>query len=112
MYSKSPTLKGRASSLTRDLCNIRGYVARKGQIVDASIVRAPRQRNTREDNAQVKGGEIPDDWSEKKRRHKDVDARWTRKHGVTHYGYKNHISMDREFALVRARVGGHRWGLS
>ena len=23
MYSKSPTLKGRASSLTRDLCNIR-----------------------------------------------------------------------------------------
>ena len=78
-----------------------GYVARKGQIVDASIVKAPRQRNTREDNAQVKGGEIPDDWSEKKRRHKDVDARWTRKHGVTHYGYKNHISMDREFALVR-----------
>ena len=78
-----------------------GYVARKGQIVDASIVKAPRQRNTREDNAQVKGGEIPEDWSEKKRRHKDVEARWTRKHGVTHYGYKNHISMDREFALVR-----------
>ena len=89
-----------------------GYVARKGQIVDASIVKAPRQRNTREDNAQVKGGEIPEDWFEKKRRHKDVDARWTRKHGVTHYGHKNHISMDREFALVRARVGGHRWSLS
>jgi IS5 family transposase len=78
-----------------------GYVARKGQIVDASIVKAPRQRNTREDNAQEKGGEIPEDWSENKRRHKDVDARWTRKHGVTHYGYKNHISMDREFGLVR-----------
>ena len=78
-----------------------GYVARKGQIVDASIVKAPRQRNTREDNAQEKGGEIPEDWSENKRRHKDVDARWTRKHGVTHYGYKNHISMDREFGVVR-----------
>ena len=45
----------------------------RGQIVDASIVKAPRQRNTREDNAQVKGGEIPEDWSENKRRHKDVE---------------------------------------
>ena len=80
-----------------------GYVARKGQIVDASIVKAPRQRNTREDNAQEKGGEIPEDWSENKRRHKDVDARWTRKHGVTHYGYKNHISMDREFGCAGGR---------
>ena len=78
-----------------------GYVARKGQIVDASIVEAPRQRNSREDNAKVKGGEIPEDWSRTKRRHKDVEARWTRKHGVSYYGYKNHISMDREYGLIR-----------
>ena len=78
-----------------------GYVARKGQIVDASIVKAPRQRNTRQDNATVKDAEVPEDWSEKKRRHKDVEARWTRKHGVTHYGYKNHLSVDREFGLIR-----------
>lgn len=78
-----------------------GYIARKGQIVDASIVQAPRQRNTREDNAKVKGGEVPEDWSKNKRRHKDVEARWTRKHGVSCYGYKNHISMDRKHGLVR-----------
>lgn len=79
----------------------RGYVARKGQIVDASIVRAPRQRNTREENEQVKSGETPSSWSARKRRHKDVDARWTKKHGVSHYGYKNHISVDRAHGLVR-----------
>ena len=78
-----------------------GYIARKGQIVDASIVEAPRQRNTREENAQVRCGEVPEDWSQVKRRHKDVDARWTRKRGVSYYGYKNHISMDRESGLVR-----------
>ena len=78
-----------------------GYRARKGQIVDASIVKAPRQRNTREKNAQVKSGEVPASWSARKRRHKDVDARWTRKHGVSEYGYKNHVSVDRAHGLVR-----------
>ena len=33
-----------------------GYIARKGQIVDASIVAVPRQRNSREDHAKVKRG--------------------------------------------------------
>lgn len=79
----------------------RGYNARKGQIVDASIVKAPRQRNTREENEQVKAGEVPDSWSPRKRRHKDTDARWTSKHGVWHYGYKNHVSVDRDCGLVR-----------
>ena len=78
-----------------------GYIARKGQIVDAGIVRAPRQRNSRADNEAVKAGKVPDAWSPKKRRHKDIDARWTRKHGMTCYGYKNHIAVDRAFGLVR-----------
>ena len=78
-----------------------GYVARKGQIVDASVVKAPRQRNSRQDHEHVKRGEYPPQWSHKQRRHKDVEARWTRKHGRNHYGYKNHISVDREFGLIR-----------
>ena len=65
------------------------------------IVKVSRQHNSREDNARVKRGETPEDWSDNKRRHKDVDARWPRKHGVTHYGYKNHISVDHEFRLIR-----------
>ena len=79
----------------------RGYIARKGQIVDASVVKAPRQRNSREDHEKVKRGEVPQEWSGSKRRHKDVEARWTRKGGVSEYGYKNHISVDREFGVIR-----------
>ena len=78
-----------------------GYVARKGQMIDASIVKAPRQRNSCEENKQIKAGLVPDEWSDRKRRHKDVDARWTRKHGANHYGYKNHISVDRDCRLIR-----------
>src|SRR5512136_2773831 len=41
----------------------KGFSARKGQIIDASIIEAPRQRNSREENRQIKAGQIPEDWS-------------------------------------------------
>jgi len=80
-----------------------GYLAMGGQIVDASIVPVPRQRNTREENERIKAGEMPEDWDGKphKKRQKDVDARWTKKHGKTHYGYKNHVNIDRRHKFVR-----------
>ena len=54
-----------------------------GQIVDASIVPVPIQRNTRDENARIKAGKTPEDWQKKpaKLAQKDVDARWTKKHG-------------------------------
>lgn len=81
-----------------------GFAARKGQIVDASIVPAPRQRNSREENAQIKRGEIPEEWKEAKRRQKDTDARWIKRHSADHYGYKNHIGVDVKHKLIRAYV--------
>lgn len=78
-----------------------GLIAQKGQIVDASIVAAPKQRNSREENATIKEGRVPEDWSENKRRQKDVDARWTKKNGVSHYGYKNHVSVDVKHKYIR-----------
>ena len=44
-----------------------------------------------------KGGRTPAGWEDKpaKRRQKDVEARWTKKHGKSHYGYKNHVNVDR-----------------
>lgn len=78
-----------------------GFRARQGQIVDASIVQAPRQRNTRSENQQIKRGETPTDWSEAKRRQKDTQARWTYKDKRLHYGYKNHISVDVKHKLIR-----------
>jgi IS5 family transposase len=73
-----------------------GYVARAGQMIDATFVEVPRQRNTREENAGIKEGEPPEQWKEEpnKLRQKDVDARWTKKNEEKHYGYKNHVNAD------------------
>ena len=56
-----------------------GYIAMSGQIVDASLVAAPRQRNTDDEKKAIKQGRIPANWKAKpaKLRHKDRDARWT-----------------------------------
>lgn len=80
-----------------------GYLAMGGQIVDASIVPTPRQHNSKEENKQVKAGETPPEWEKKpaKLRQKDRDARWTKKNNRSHYGYKNHIGIDRRHKLVR-----------
>ena len=78
-----------------------GFAAKKGQIIDASIVSAPKQRNSRDENKKIKEGGIPEDWDLAKRRQKDMDARWTKKMGKTHYGYKNHINIDVKNKLIR-----------
>jgi len=83
------------------LCE-QGFSARKGQIVDASIVPVPRQRNSREENKRIQQGEVPEDWSEQKKRQKDTDARWTKKNGQNYYGYKNHIDVDVKHKLIRS----------
>ena len=79
-----------------------GFQASKGQIVDASIVPALKQRNSREENEAIRAGNPPLDWSEAKRRQKDVDARWTKKNEQSHFGYKNHIAVDVKHKFVRA----------
>ena len=80
-----------------------GYLAMGGQIVDASIVPVPRQHNKRDENEKIKAGETPQDWDDKlnKKRQKDVDARWTKKHGKSYFGYKNHINVDRRHKFIR-----------
>jgi IS5 family transposase len=82
---------------------VKGYIARGGQIVDATIVSAPKQRNTREENDAVKNGQTPEGWEKKpaKYRQKDKDARWTKKHGKSFYGYKNHVGVDKRHKLIR-----------
>ena len=81
----------------------RGYIARGGQMVDATIVPVPRQRNSRDENEQVKAGTTPKDWTKRpsKNRQKDKDARWTKKHGRSFFGYKNHVNADARHKLIR-----------
>ena len=72
-------------------------------VLDATIVPVPKQRNSREENEIVKRGETPAAWEEKpaKNRQKDKDARWTKKHGKSFFGYKNHVNADKAHKLIR-----------
>ena len=95
-----------------------GYIPMAGQIVDASLVSAPKQRNTEAEKAEIKAGRIPEGWQDKpaKLRQKDRDARWTlvfgkareRADGTRHtdiaipvFGYKSHASIDRRHGFIR-----------
>jgi len=96
-----------------------GYIAMSGQIIDASLVAAPKQRNTDDEKKAIKDGRIPQDWKAKpaKLRHKDRDARWTVKFtkakekadgskppvdiAIPAFGYRNHIGIDRGFGFIR-----------
>jgi transposase, IS5 family len=99
---------GELFDLFRRHLEARGFIARGGQIIDASIVEAPRQRNTREENDEVKAGKTPQDWEGEpaKNRQKDKDARWTKKHGRSYFGYKNHVGIDKAHKFIR------RWDVS
>lgn len=80
-----------------------GYEAKDGQIVDATLVPVPIQRNSQKEKEKIHEGEIPEEWNEKPNRlsQKDLEARWTKKNGKSHFGYKNHISIDVKFGFVR-----------
>jgi IS5 family transposase len=98
----------------------KGYIPMAGQIVDASLVPAPKQRNTNSEKEAVKAGKSakeiwPDEPNEAAQ--KDTNARWTLKIGgkvryrpdgtplpmiaVPVFGYKSHISIDRRFGFIR-----------
>jgi IS5 family transposase len=98
----------------------KGYIPMSGQIVDASLVPAPKQRNTEDEKAAIKAGKSAGEiWPDEpnKAAQKDVDARWTLKIGgkvryradgtplpmiaTPVFGYKSHISIDRRFGFIR-----------
>ncbi len=83
-----------------------GYIAKAGQMIDATFVEVPRQRNNREENAQIKAGETPAEWKREENksmlRQKDVDARWVKKNEENYYGYKIHINSDQAHKLIHA----------
>jgi transposase, IS5 family len=102
-----------------------GYIAMGGQIVDATLVAAPKQRNTKEEKDAIKAGKTAAEvWPDKpaKAAQKDVNARWTVKFtkarastdgkpqtdiAIPSFGYKNHIAIDRRFGFIRKAVVTH-----
>ncbi len=100
----------------------RGFLAMGGQIIDATVVLAPKQRNNEDEKAAIKQGKAPKRLKEKpaKIRQKDRAARWTVKYSkakvregadpkgfkpvglaIPMFGYKNHIGVDRANGLIR-----------
>jgi IS5 family transposase len=81
-----------------------GVTLRSGQIIDASYVTVPIQRNTRAENADIKQDQMPAEWENQPHKcaQKDLDARFTKKGGVTYYGYKDHTNADRRSKLITA----------
>jgi len=55
-----------------------GLQARGGQIIDATLVPVPKQRNTRKENKEIKARRMPESWEENRNRlcQTDLDARW------------------------------------
>jgi len=97
-----------------------GYIAMSGQLVDSTLVAAPKQRNSGDEKKDIKAGKAaaevwPNDPA--KARQKDVDARWTVQFGkarpredggpappdiaIPFFGYKAHSAIDRGFRLIR-----------
>jgi IS5 family transposase len=87
--------------------------------VDATVVEAPRQRNSDDEKQDIKEGQVPEDWRDKpaKLAQKDMDARWTLKRGkkkeakdgkpaleivAPAFGDKNHIATDVAHGFIRS----------
>ncbi len=97
----------------------RGYLPMGGQIVDATLVAAPKQRNSAAEGQAIKAGKTaaqiwPDEPA--KAAQKDTDARWTLKFAkaralpdgrpgvdiaIPSFGYKSSIAICRRYGFIR-----------
>jgi len=89
-------------SFEEHLC-AKGYSAQGGTMIDASFVEVPKQRNTKDENKEIKEGKVPQSFTENSHKlaQKDLDARWTKKGNNSYYGYKNHVNADVKYKFVR-----------
>jgi transposase, IS5 family len=101
-----------------------GYLAMSGQLMDAPLVPAARQRQNYGEKAEIKAGKAAQEiWPDKpaRARQKDIDAKWTLKlskakpridgamlptQAVPVFGYKNHVSTDHRHGLI------HKWAVT
>jgi len=105
LFRNELTQKGLVKELFRKLdkrLRSHGIIVQEGSMVDATLVAVPIQRNSREENEQIKNDQTPDEWNDQpnKLRQKDTDARWVTHNGKAHYGYKDHIKADTETKII------------
>lgn len=97
---------------------IKGLFSMCGQLIDAALIAALRQKPIVEERATIRESGTPAHWSKAKRAQKDLDGRWTLKRGkaklkaegtqrqaiqiaVPIFGDKSHIGIDRQHGLIR-----------
>ncbi|WP_343896007.1 transposase, partial [Roseibium denhamense] len=96
-----------------------GYIAMGGQLVDATLVAAPKQRNSDGEKQAIKSGKTAQQiWPDKpdKARQKDVTSRWTVQFGkakakpdgpkpldiaIPTFGYKAHTTICKTQRFIR-----------
>ena len=78
--------------------DLAGFEARKGQMIDASIVQKPKARQP----AAPKDGAPA--LSRQQAAHRDGEANWTQKHERAWFGYKNHVNADVAHGFIRDYV--------
>ena len=78
-----------------------GLMAKGGQLIDATLVSAPKVHLTTDEKESVDKGETPAHWSAKVAAHKDIDAHWTAKRNQWTFGYKAHINADQANKLIQ-----------
>jgi IS5 family transposase len=80
-----------------------GFVAKSGLIIDGTFAEVPRRRLSKEENEQLKAGEIPETISSNPHvaSQTDVEAKWAKKGDVDYFGYKDHALSDEEYKLLR-----------
>lgn len=90
-------------AVTRQLLK-KGFIARGGQMIDATLVPAPKQKISRKEKAIIEQKATPSDWTPAQRRQKDTDATWTKKHGKSTFGYKLSVNVDKKHKFIRKIV--------
>lgn len=93
IFAQTEVLETVFADYVKKLQTINSHIGRDAVIADSSFFEAPKQRNTREENALIKKGKGAMLWNDQpvKKRHKDIDASWTKKRAEVHYGYKGHF---------------------
>ena len=105
LFKETITKTGLAQELFNRFTNKliqNGIVAKEGSIVDASFVTVPKQRNSKEENKEIKNNKIPQSFKDNpsKQAQKDCDARWTKKNNQAEYGYKDHVNSDQKTKII------------
>ena len=75
--------------------DLAGFEARKGQMLDASLVQKPKTRKP----AEPRDGEP--ELARQQAAHRDGEANWTQKHERAWFGYKNHVNADVAHGFIR-----------